>query len=59
VINNADHVWLLVAGENKAPVLGRLDEPGARQFPVNGVHPRGEMKWYLDRQAASVLEPST
>jgi 6-phosphogluconolactonase len=56
VINNADHVWLLVAGENKAPVLAQLDGPEAGRYPVDGVRPRGELKWYLDKSVASSLE---
>lgn len=55
VINNAEHVWLLVAGKNKAKVLSRLQQPDAGQFPVNGVRPRGELSWYLDEASASEL----
>jgi len=55
VINNADHVWLLVAGEGKSEVLQQLGGANAARFPVHGVQPHGELKWYLDNAAASLL----
>jgi 6-phosphogluconolactonase len=58
VINNADHVWLLVAGENKSAVLGALDGPDSGRYPVSGVQPRGELRWFLDTAVASALEAS-
>lgn len=56
VINNAAHVWLLVAGEGKSGILKELASGKGADYPVNGVQPRGELKWYLDRDAASLLE---
>lgn len=53
-INNADQVWLLVAGEAKSRVIEALQGNDASSFPVNGVQPRGELTWYLDRTAAGL-----
>lgn len=56
VINNADHVILLVSGENKAPVLHELNTDPHCPYPVNRVKPRGELLWLLDKAAASQME---
>lgn len=56
VINNADHVWLLVTGENKSQVLGELNGPTSDRYPVSKIKPRGELLWYLDTAVAAGLE---
>ncbi|HET6392089.1 MAG TPA: 6-phosphogluconolactonase [Blastococcus sp.] len=56
-INAAEEVWLLVAGEGKAPAvaaaLGGDAEPA--QLPAAGVHGVRATRWLLDRAAAGRL----
>ena len=59
VINNAAHVWLLVAGEGKSEVLEQLAGESASRYPVGAVRPRGELKWFLDRAAASLMDAAS
>jgi 6-phosphogluconolactonase len=59
LINAAKHIWVLAAGPDKQDIVRRClaarIQPGAQaQYPVLGVSPeRGELVWWLDRDAAS------
>lgn len=57
VINNARHVAVLAAGENKANIIRRtfIDDAGSERFPIQLVRPAGELEWYLDAAAARSL----
>jgi 6-phosphogluconolactonase len=60
VLNNATSIYILVAGRKKAQVIGkvfnRLNEPPV--YPVSLIDPiNGHLKWYLDSDAASLLQP--
>jgi 6-phosphogluconolactonase len=56
-INSAEEVWLLVAGEGKAPAVAGALVEGAEpaQLPAAGVHGVRATRWLLDRAAASRL----
>ena len=57
LINQADLVVFLVAGENKRPALKRVfaTQEDAQQYPSRLIQPRGELLWLLDRSAAAEL----
>jgi 6-phosphogluconolactonase len=58
-INAAEEVWLLVAGEAKAPAVARaLAGADPNEIPAAGVHGRRATRWLLDRAAASKLPAS-
>jgi 6-phosphogluconolactonase len=58
-INAATEVWLVAAGENKAPAVAlALGGAGPTQVPAAGVRGRARTLWLLDRAAASRLPPS-
>lgn len=53
VINHAAEVLFLVAGKEKAPVLGRILDGTAPQLPAALVRPgSGRLRWLIDRAAA-------
>ena len=58
-INTADEVWLVVAGEDKAPAVARA-VAGADpvELPAAGVHGTQVTRWWLDRAAAARLAGS-
>ena len=60
LINHARNVWLFVAGEGKADivgeVLGRPRDPA--RYPVEMIQPEGVLTWYLDQAAAARLHNS-
>jgi len=57
VINNARHTMLLVAGKNKAPIMGEImsDYRGHPRYPVEMIEPTDRLEWYVDRDAAPFL----
>lgn len=57
VINNADNIVFLVSGSTKAAVVAEIiDRPGISEYPAASVEPlHGVVKWYLDNDAASML----
>lgn len=57
-IRSADEVWLVVAGEDKAPVV-RMALTGASptQIPAAGVYGKQATRWLIDQAAASELPP--
>ncbi len=55
-INSAADVWLMVAGAEKAPIVGlALGGAGQVQLPAAGVHGRRRTLWLLDQSAAARL----
>lgn len=56
LINNAEHVWILVAGSAKAPVLAQIQAGQDSEYPVARVKPRGEQSWYVDQAAAVEMQ---
>jgi 6-phosphogluconolactonase len=55
-INTADEVWLVVAGEDKAPAVARaVAGADAVELPAAGVHGTRATRWWLDRAAAGRL----
>lgn len=54
-INNAEHVYFLVSGQSKAEIVSSV-LCGRQAYPANLIRPRtGELAWYLDNDAASLL----
>jgi 6-phosphogluconolactonase len=55
VINNAEKVFFLVTGDNKARVVSSiLKTPPANNYPADLVKPlSGNLTWYLDKSASS------
>lgn len=61
VINNARHVMVLAAGENKTGIIRQvfIDDAGSNRYPVQRLHPVGELEWYLDAASARALADGT
>lgn len=62
VINNAKVVAFLITGKNKAGIIAEIfSKTGSYlTYPATHVHPeKGELKWLLDEEAASILKQST
>jgi 6-phosphogluconolactonase len=62
VLNAARHVLLLVAGEDKAEIVGSVfgdnrGEPAHEPFPVERLRPQGRIEWLLDQAAAARITP--
>ncbi len=57
VINRSRQVWLLAEGESKAEILRAVSRaaPGPEPYPINGIQPAGEFRWYLDAAAGRLL----
>ncbi|MEL6930778.1 MAG: 6-phosphogluconolactonase [Cyanobacteria bacterium J06600_6] len=57
LINQADCVVFLVAGENKRPALKQVfaTQGDEKQYPSRSIQPKGELLWLLDRAAAEEL----
>jgi 6-phosphogluconolactonase len=59
-INSAQEVWLLVAGEAKAPAVAQaLSGADPVQLPAAGVHGIRATRWLLDAAAAAELPDRT
>jgi len=59
VINNADHVFFLVTGQDKATTVAEIlgSGPLAETFPAFHIKPaHGNLSWFLDDTAASLLQ---
>ena len=56
VLNNADNVFFLLTGKNKAQAVYSLmnDEP-SESIPSSLVHPKGEFLFILDKEAGSLI----
>lgn len=59
-INNASHVFFLVSGQSKAEIVSNVVcGDGKHSYPANLINPgTGELEWYLDKDAASRLNPT-
>ncbi|KAG8654921.1 6-phosphogluconolactonase 3, chloroplastic isoform X2 [Manihot esculenta] len=58
VINSSAYIALVVCGAGKADAVQRAlgkDQHAADLLPVQMVSPEGELKWFLDKDAASKL----
>ncbi len=58
VINNADKVYFMITGDTKATILGSIlgDGIDRERYPAAYIKPvKGELAWYLDREAARLL----
>lgn len=56
VLNNAREIVLLVSGKQKAHILRTVLENNQTFFPAQKIQPvRGNVKWLIDRDAASML----
>ncbi len=56
VLNNAREILILVSGEQKAETLKTVLESDQVLLPVQRVRPnRGNLKWLIDRDAASMI----
>lgn len=58
VLNNANRVYFLVTGENKATRVSEImnDTEAARLLPAYHIAPKnGKLVWYLDEAAASLI----
>ena len=59
VINNADNVFFLVTGKDKATRLAEILGRGkqAETFPASYIKPvHGKLSWFLDNEAAKLLQ---
>lgn len=56
-LNAAQHVALLVVGENKANILSEISTlpPGIMRYPVQVINPQGDLQWFLDKAAAHLI----
>ena len=55
-INTAEEIWLVVAGEGKAPAVAQaLSGADPVELPAAGVHGRRATRWLLDAAAAGQL----
>jgi 6-phosphogluconolactonase len=58
IINTAEQVWLVAAGQGKADAVElALAGAGPVQVPAAGVHGADRTLWLLDRAAASQVRP--
>jgi 6-phosphogluconolactonase len=56
IINRANHVVLLVTGENKAEILQAVFDGSHKIYPVQQVKPeQGSLSWYIDKDAARLI----
>lgn len=57
VIGRARHIMVLVAGANKASIMGEImkNYRGHPRYPIEMIRPQGRMEWYIDRAAAPSL----
>jgi 6-phosphogluconolactonase len=57
LINHADCVVFMVAGENKRPALKEIFAPqgDSTQYPARLIQPQGELFWLLDQSAGEDL----
>jgi 6-phosphogluconolactonase len=56
ILNSAEEVMMLIAGVGKAKVLEQvLEGPrDIKQYPIQGIQPKGKLTWLLDAAAASM-----
>ncbi len=52
VINNANNIWLFVAGNSKRDIVDRIfNYSTPDRFPVERIEPKHKLTWYLDDAA--------
>jgi len=51
VLNAARHVWVMVTGAAKAPVLHQVLAHREPSLPIQRVHPQAGIDWYVDAAA--------
>jgi 6-phosphogluconolactonase len=59
VLNNAERIFFLVTGKNKAPRISEImnDDHSAQLLPAYYIVPEnGELTWYIDQDAASLIK---
>lgn len=59
VINNAESVFFVVTGKNKAVIVDKIlgEHKNEKQFPASFVKPAdGRLFWYLDGEAGSLIK---
>lgn len=56
VLDAARQLLFLVAGQDKAARLRQICRGKDASAPVQGIHPRGAVEWYLDNAAAAGLD---
>ncbi len=58
VLNSAHHVFVLVSGTGKARILAEVLRGNPASYPAQRIQPvAGELRWLVDCDAASQLEP--
>jgi len=59
LINHAKQVAILVTGNSKAEKMKQVlvDKPGTN--PIEGIKPLGELNWFIDSEAAKLLQSDT
>jgi 6-phosphogluconolactonase len=58
VINNADNVFFMITGEDKAKVVSDIvrKNKGFERYPAGNINPfQGKYEWFLDSSASSLL----
>ncbi len=59
VINNADNIWFLLSGKNKAEKLKSIlnKEPKSKNYPAAHIAPTdGNLIWFADKNATHLLQ---
>lgn len=55
LLNNAAHIAIMVAGDDKAGKLKQIFVDKSGDSPIEGLQPKGELRWYLDSTAAKYI----
>jgi 6-phosphogluconolactonase len=56
VLNQAKHIYFMVSGKGKAPIVKTIFEKRDAQLPAQKIQPvNGKLTWLLDQDAASLL----
>lgn len=55
LINSAEHIAIMVAGDDKAGKLKQIFVDKTGESPVEQIKAQGELRWYLDSTAAKYL----
>jgi len=58
VINRAQHIAIVVAGEAKADKLYEIFMTQDKSNPIERIGPEGELVWYMDTAAAKRIPPT-
>lgn len=55
LINHAEHIAVMVVGDDKAGILKQIFVDKTGETPIEKIKPQGELRWYLDSTAAKYL----